>query len=546
MEAILIATGEAQKLHPITDDLPTPLVPVVNRPLVFHTLELLARFGVTHVVAVLQRLGGAVEAQLGDGRRWGLSIEYALLREAGGWAGAVARAAPLISKRAIILWGDQFLDADIEVLERKHSENGTLATVWTTTSPGIQTDSPRQPVGCASGQERLALLESPVAALLEKDALDALASRRELYSPADALSALERAGIPCASAPLQGYWNPLQDFGQWRELERTYLESAAGSSVPIIVEAFVKGRQIAPGIWIGHNPLVHPSARLRGPLLIGDNCRIGRQAELCAAVIGDEAMIDAEATVSNSTVLAHTYVGRMVNVTDRIAERGHLVDIRTGEYAEIVDSFLLTEATAEPWKEELAQAGRALLALLLGIALTPVWLPVLLAMTGALRGRPLTRIRVLGTRAVEGKGAEPREFAIWRFATRDAQGNQPRLGAVLQGLGVHRLPELINVVSGDLGFVGVKPLATKGAGQLTETWQTKRYETHAGLTGLWYTDLPRNADLDEIVVSDAYYAATRSVAGDVRILLDTAKVWWKRHFSRDRQTARSQRYPRAG
>jgi len=533
MEAILIATGEAQKLHPITDDLPTPLVPVANRPLVFHVLELLARFGVTHVVAVLQRLSGAVEAQLGDGRRWGLSIEYALLREPGGWAGAVARAAPLVSDQAFVLWGDQFLDANLEVLQQEHAAHGTLATLWTTTTPGLQQGSQSPAKGDGSSRKQVRLASSPAVALLERDALNALASTARPDSSPDAEAALDRAGVAHMLVALEGYWSPVDDFTQWRELERSYLESASATSSPVMSDAFVKGHQLTPGIWVGHNPLVHPSARLRAPLLIGDNCRIGRQAELYNAVIGDDVMIDAEATVSNSTVLAQTYVGRLVDLTSRIAERHHVIDSSTGEYAEIVDSFLLAEATAKPWTQQLAQAGRALLALLLGIALTPVWLPALLAVTAVFGGHPLRRSPAFARRASDGAGAQPSEFPVWRFATRDAQGNQTRLGAAMERLGAHRLPELINVIAGDLGFVGVKPLTPEAASQLTAAWQTKRYETHAGLTGLWYTDLPRDAELDEIVVSDAYYAATHSIAGDVRILGKTLRTWWRRCASGD-------------
>ena len=63
----------------------------------------------------------------------------------------------------------------------------------------------------------------------------------------------------------------------------------------------LEARQIAEGIWVGHNHVIHPSARLAPPVYIGDNCQIGRNVELGPNVaLGKNVIIDDEATISKA------------------------------------------------------------------------------------------------------------------------------------------------------------------------------------------------------------------------------------------------------
>jgi lipopolysaccharide/colanic/teichoic acid biosynthesis glycosyltransferase len=95
-------------------------------------------------------------------------------------------------------------------------------------------------------------------------------------------------------------------------------------------------------------------------------------------------------------------------------------------------------------------------------------------------------------------------------------------------LELHRLPELWNLVKGDLQLVGVKPLTPEETGRLNEQWQQPRHEQRPGLTGLWYVNTRPDSDLDEIVVADIYYMATQSWREDLNILWKTPASWIKR------------------
>lgn len=109
----ILAGGLATRLHPITHTIPKALVEVAGEPFAHHQLRLLARNGITEVVYLIGHLGDQIEAALGDGHAFGLSIRYMhdgpqLL----GTAGALARALPMLGPSFGVLYGDSYLDCD--------------------------------------------------------------------------------------------------------------------------------------------------------------------------------------------------------------------------------------------------------------------------------------------------------------------------------------------------------------------------------------------------------------------------------------------------
>ncbi len=76
MKALIFAAGRGERMRPLTDTLPKPLLPVGGKPLIEWHLEKLATIGVREVVINIAHLAGRVEAALGNGSRWQLRIHY--------------------------------------------------------------------------------------------------------------------------------------------------------------------------------------------------------------------------------------------------------------------------------------------------------------------------------------------------------------------------------------------------------------------------------------------------------------------------------------
>ena len=119
MQILLLATGETDKLRPLTKNTPAPMLPVANRPAMVYAIEMLARQGIKKIMVSLYHMGGSVEAYFGDGRRWGIEIEYVLQREAWGTAGALKWAEHSLTDTCMVLPADIIIDLDIEAILAK-------------------------------------------------------------------------------------------------------------------------------------------------------------------------------------------------------------------------------------------------------------------------------------------------------------------------------------------------------------------------------------------------------------------------------------------
>lgn len=111
MKAMILAAGKGERLRPLTLHTPKPLVPVAGVPLIDYHLRALAAAGVTEVVINHAWLGAQIEAYLGDGARFGLSIAYSPEGEPLETGGGILRALPLLGEQPFVLVnGDIFTD----------------------------------------------------------------------------------------------------------------------------------------------------------------------------------------------------------------------------------------------------------------------------------------------------------------------------------------------------------------------------------------------------------------------------------------------------
>src|SRR5262245_27500251 len=117
MRAMILAAGRGERMRPLTDHTPKSLLPVGGRPLIEWHLEKLVRAGCREVVVNHAWLGEQIEARLGRGERFGLSICYSAEAEALETAGGVAKALPLLGDAPfLVVNADIFTSADYAAL----------------------------------------------------------------------------------------------------------------------------------------------------------------------------------------------------------------------------------------------------------------------------------------------------------------------------------------------------------------------------------------------------------------------------------------------
>jgi NDP-sugar pyrophosphorylase family protein len=553
MHVLLLATNEQAKLLHLAEEIPTPLMPIANRPVMAIMVEILARAGYKELFVSLCNNGGSIASYFGNGSRWGVQIEYLIQREGWGSAGALSWAAQLLTEPVIVLPADVVLDLDIEAALAFHRAHGHPATMILHQPHNsrivrpVQLDPDGLVRGVGSDLTSDLLLEHTGAFIFEPHVLQFIPARTHFDSYDQLVPALLTAGVDVHGYRMDGYWNNLDSYELYQEAQKVFLLSAynsnradtdiSPSSLPRVRYPSIEGHKIAPGIWVGQNHIIHPSARLAPPLCIGENCRIGYGVELGPeVVIGSNVVIDDEATIFQSTILDLTYVGQLVNISDRIVHKTTLIDTQTAESTQVVDPFLLAEtrlATGSGWWR---RTLTILVALLLLLVALPLMLLVGLAVAVTIGKGVLIRSPRVGRAGAAGsRQAALRTFDLYAFRILDSHGTMSRLGRWLHHWELDRLPELWNILNGDLELVGVKPLLPEDTATLNEEWHRKRFECAPGFTGLWYVQTNAGSDLDEILVADAYYAATHTWRDDLRLLWQTPLAWWKRRRSQRRQ-----------
>jgi N-acetyl-alpha-D-muramate 1-phosphate uridylyltransferase len=135
MKAMILAAGRGERLRPLTDRMPKPLMDVGGEPLLAHQLRWLAAAGFREVVVNLHHLGEQIADRFGDGSAWGMQIRYsreARLLETGG---GIVNALPLLGPDPFLLLnGDIFTDLPLTALPAG-LERGTEAHLVVTPRP---------------------------------------------------------------------------------------------------------------------------------------------------------------------------------------------------------------------------------------------------------------------------------------------------------------------------------------------------------------------------------------------------------------------------
>jgi MurNAc alpha-1-phosphate uridylyltransferase len=129
MKIMVLAAGRGERMRPLTDHVPKPLLPVAGRPLLLRLIERVASCGYTDIVINVSHLGEMIEDALGDGASLGARIVYSRERKALETAGGIAAALPLLGDAPfIVMNGDIYTDFDLRRLQR-------AATALTTGGP---------------------------------------------------------------------------------------------------------------------------------------------------------------------------------------------------------------------------------------------------------------------------------------------------------------------------------------------------------------------------------------------------------------------------
>jgi histidinol-phosphate phosphatase family protein len=126
----ILAGGQGTRLASRSGDLPKPMVPILNKPVLEYQIELCKRHGFTNIALLVQYRYEAISNYFGDGSAFGVRLIYVIEAEPRGTSGALRDALPNLADRFLLLYGDTFMDVDLRMLWRAHSTSGAVGTLF--------------------------------------------------------------------------------------------------------------------------------------------------------------------------------------------------------------------------------------------------------------------------------------------------------------------------------------------------------------------------------------------------------------------------------
>ncbi len=310
---MVLAAGLGTRLRPITAAMPKPMVPVLNRPVMEHIVELLARHGFVETIANLHWFPELVEAHFGDGSRFGVELTYSRERRLLGTSGGVRNAAEFLGESFLVISGDALTDIDLGAMRDFHQSHQGIATLATkrvtdTTQFGVAITGADQRIG--GFQEK----PDPAEALSDLANCGIYMFRSEIFdffpepgasraaAPTDApgfadwamdvFPALLESDVPFYSHEIEAYWN---DIGNLDELRGGNFDALAGRveldpAAPLVSEGIrsaspLCGTEVSAPALIGAGVRLGEGVRIEGPAILGDGAQIGAGAELRDALL---------------------------------------------------------------------------------------------------------------------------------------------------------------------------------------------------------------------------------------------------------------------
>lgn len=324
MKAILLAGGEGSRLRPLSLGRPKPMLPLFDRPLLEHSVELLRRSGFTQLCITLRYLSRSVMDWFGDGRDFGVEIQYQLEQEPVGTAGCVRRCADFVGDEdVLILSGDAVCDLKLAAFYQQHRLSGADASIL------VQERHNTRELGLvlSDGNERITgFLEKPG---IENCCTDRVNTGIYVLSPAvlqeipadrpcdfggELFPHLLRTRRHLHAVSDNGYWNDVGTAAAYLQTCRDVLDGRV--HLPLLEHTAPTGTT-----WISPQAEVSSQAILEAYTVIGAGSRVGPDCRLVDSVLLGS-ILEADCTVQNSVLDRGVRLGSGCIAADSVLGEG--------------------------------------------------------------------------------------------------------------------------------------------------------------------------------------------------------------------------------
>jgi mannose-1-phosphate guanylyltransferase len=299
MKAMVLAAGLGTRLRPLTYEITKPMVPVLDRPVMEHILDLIDRHSFDGTIANLHYFPDTIREYFGE------RISYSFEQELLGTAGGVRACREFFGDEPfLVISGDALTDIDLSAFAKRHREAGGIATLVVKRVPDTREygvvlhDRDGRITGFQEKpqpDEALSDLGNCGIYMFDPRIFDYFPETPFVDWAKDVYPALLESDVPFYIHELSEYWN---DVGSLAELRQGTFDALQGK-----LHLQMQGEELRPGltvvgasplredtdvegaVWIGRDVQVGAGVRLMGPIVLGDGATVGDGAQLRESIV---------------------------------------------------------------------------------------------------------------------------------------------------------------------------------------------------------------------------------------------------------------------
>lgn len=332
MKACIMCGGEGTRLRPLTFDRPKPIIPILNTPSVVHLVEHLAVEGFNEIVLTIGYKGNEIQDALGDGRLFGVHIEYVRDKIKHGTAGSIKNAEHLLKNEPfIVIGGDHVMDLNLRELYRFHEHNDARVTI------GLLPIEDPKDYGIADmdvfnrihrflekpgSGEIFSNLASTGIYVCEPGILDLIPVDNNYDFAKDLFPKMMHNNEKINGYLVRGHWTDIGNSSAYRQACKWKLEKLPGTVINGHFNS--QGARVLGPVNIGNGVSIGSDSALVGPIMIGENTTIGNQV-----LIGPYTSIGSNCVIKDGARILSAIIFNDVEINTQTSISGAIIDNST-------------------------------------------------------------------------------------------------------------------------------------------------------------------------------------------------------------------------
>ncbi len=314
MKAVIMAGGFGTRIQPLTNSIPKPMLPVLNKPMMQHVLESLRDIGIKEMVVLLYYMPEVIKSHFGDGSEFGVKINYVVPDDDYGTAGAVKKAKEFLDESFIIVSGDLITDFNFQELIDFHAQKSSKLTIGLTSV----SDPLQFGVVIAGADGRIQkFLEKPSWGevfsdtintgiyIIEPEILNYILDSGAFDFAKELFPLIMREGIPLWGKNLKGYWRDVGNPKSYRDV----FEDILNGVVRLKIGGFEVKKSNGTLYLADENMELPEDLEVEGNVLLGKNVTIGKGVTLINCVVGNDVVIGKKSELESSILWDRVEIG---------------------------------------------------------------------------------------------------------------------------------------------------------------------------------------------------------------------------------------------